>query len=97
MSEPPEGGRLTALKEAGRFGTLGLELLVFLAIGYGVGHAIDKHFGTRWGEPAGFAFGIFGGFYNMWKLTKKAQAALEREDRIAGRKKPKDLGNEKEP
>ena len=54
-------------------------------------------FGTRWGEPAGFAFGIFGGFYNMWKLTKKAQAALEREDRIAGRKPPKDLGNEKEP
>jgi hypothetical protein len=28
---------------------------------------------------------------------QKAQAALEREDRIAGRKKPKDLGNEKEP
>lgn len=96
MGDPPPGGRLNALKEAGRFGTLGLELLVFLAVGYGIGHAIDQRFGTRWGEPVGFAFGIFGGFYNLWKLTKKAQAALEREDRIAGRKPPK-ARDEKEP
>ncbi|MCB9614675.1 MAG: AtpZ/AtpI family protein [Sandaracinus sp.] len=58
-------------KAFGRVGGLGLELAAFLLIGVKGGEWLDRRFGTAPVlQRAGLLFGIFAGFYSLWKLTR---------------------------
>ena len=58
-------------KAFGRVGGLGLELAAFLLIGVKGGEWLDGRFDTAPVlQRVGLFFGIFAGFYSLWKLTR---------------------------
>jgi hypothetical protein len=71
---------VSTLKEYGRYSTVGLEMIVWFALGGYAGHRLDQHFGTQHWMAAGFGFGVFAGFYSLWKTVRKAQHEMVREE-----------------
>jgi hypothetical protein len=73
----------------GRYGTVGLELVISILLGWGGGHWLDGRYagGHGWLTAAGFAFGCFAGFRQLFivarRMTREAEAEAER-DRQAG-------------
>lgn len=58
-------------KAFGRVGGLGLELAAYFLIGVKGGEWLDRRFGTAPVlQRVGLFFGIFAGFYSLWKLTR---------------------------
>lgn len=58
-------------KAFGRVGGLGLELAAFFLLGVKGGEWLDRRFGTAPVlQRVGLFFGIFAGFYSLWKLTR---------------------------
>ena len=73
----------------GRYGTVGLELVISVGLGWWAGHWLDGRYGggRGWLTGIGFAFGAFAGFRQLFivarKMTREAEAEAER-DRKAG-------------
>jgi len=66
----------------GRYGSLGLELVVsILAFGYG-GWLLDKKYGTRYLTFVGFLVGCYAGFRSMFVAAKRMQRDIERQERL---------------
>ena len=72
---------MSTLKQYGRYSTVGLEMIIWFALGGYIGNRLDDHFGTRYWMAVGFGFGVFAGFYSLWKTVKKAQREMEREEK----------------
>lgn len=69
------------MKELGRYGTVGLDLIVSIAIGYLAGRWIDARVGGKgWVTIVGVVFGVATGFRFVWQAATKMQRAIEKED-----------------
>lgn len=82
-------------KAYGRYGSLGIELILSMAIGYYGGHWIDGRFGTRWIGALGFLLGIYAGFRQIFRAAQRMQADAEREEaeeRARGGQAPPRMG-----
>ena len=66
--------------EVGRYGSVGLELVLTILIPAGVGHWLDgRYWGNRgWGAAVGFLLGIAVGFRNLVRTAKGMQRDIER-------------------
>jgi F0F1-type ATP synthase assembly protein I len=71
------------LRAVGRYGTVGIELVLSIAIGYLGGHWIDGKVGggRGWITLAGVVVGFYAGCRAVWKAAKSAQRDMERLDR----------------
>jgi F0F1-type ATP synthase assembly protein I len=73
-------------KQYGRYGSLGIELILSMAVGYYVGRWIDTKAGTTpWLSLVGFLIGIYAGFRQIFRVAKRMTAEAEREDEEAQR------------
>ena len=64
----------------GKYGTVGLDLLLSIAFGYWAGHWLDGKLGTRWLTLVGFFFGVAAGFKAIFEAAKRMQAETEKAD-----------------
>ena len=73
------------MKKYGRYGTVGLELVLSMGVGFFAGQWIDKrYFGNKgYATMVGFFFGLAAGFRNLWRVaqiaTREADGETERE------------------
>ncbi len=65
----------------GRYGTVGLELVISLLLGIFGGQWLDKKFGTSYFFWIGLVVGAFAGFRGLMKAANAASREIEREDR----------------
>ena len=67
----------------GRYGTVGFDLLLSMAIGFYGGRYLDTHyFGNKgWGTIIGAVLGIAAGFRNLFRAAKMMERETAREDR----------------
>ena len=66
-------------KEIGRYGSVGIELVVAILLLAGIGHWLDdRYWGRRdWGLGAGFALGIAVGLRNLIRAASHMQTDIE--------------------
>ncbi len=66
--------------EIGRYGSVGLELLLTILVPAAVGHWLDgRYWGNAgWGTGGGFLFGVAVGFRNLMRTAKSMQRDIER-------------------
>jgi hypothetical protein len=77
-------------KELGRYGGVGIELVLAIVILGGIGHWLDERYwhGRGWGMATGFLFGVAAGVRNLVRAAARMQKDIERaeaEDPQAGR------------
>jgi ATP synthase protein I len=76
---------MSSMKELGRYGTVGLDLIVSIAIGYFAGRWIDARFGGKgWITMLGVVFGVITGFRFLWRAAKRMEHDLEKDDKKRG-------------
>ncbi|MBX3192673.1 MAG: AtpZ/AtpI family protein [Labilithrix sp.] len=73
---------MKGMKAFGRYGALGFELLLSMAIGYYGGLWLDKHFGTHWIAFVGFLLGCYAGFRALFKAAKTMQRDIELQEKL---------------
>lgn len=76
------GGGSKGMKSYGRYGSVGFELLLSIAVGYYIGHWLDGKYGWRWGGIIGFVLGCYAGFSALFKTAKKMQKDIERDEAL---------------
>lgn len=65
-------------KEYGRYGSVGMELLFSIGIGYYLGHYLDERFhGGGWITGIGFVVGVYAGFRTLFRTAAKMQRDIE--------------------
>lgn len=74
--------RTKGLKSFGQYGSVGLELILSIAVGYYLGHWLDGKLGTRWISVVGFLLGCYAGFRSLFRAAKQMQRDIEREERL---------------
>lgn len=74
---------MSAWKGMGRYGTVGFDLLLSMAIGFYGGRYLDTHYfgGKGWGTIIGAVLGIAAGFRNLFRAAKMMERETAREDR----------------
>lgn len=72
---------MSGLKDMGRYGTVGLELIISMLVGLFGGQWLDKKFGTSYLIWIGFVVGTYAGFRALLKASQAIQRANEKEDR----------------
>jgi hypothetical protein len=77
--------RVSALRNSGRYGTVGLELVFALAIGFFGGRALDaKYFGGQgYGTAVGILFALAVCVRALMRASKEMQSDIDREEREA--------------
>jgi hypothetical protein len=70
------------MKSYGRYGSVGLELVLSIAVGYYIGHWADGKLGTRWIALVGFLIGCYTGFRALFRAGKTMQRDIEREEQL---------------
>jgi len=70
------------MKAWGKYGALGFELLLSIAIGYYLGAYLDKRWDTHWIALVGFLLGCYAGFRSLWKAGKAMQRDIELEEKL---------------
>jgi hypothetical protein len=71
------------MKSFGRYGSVGFELLLSIAVGYYLGHWADGKLGTHWLSLVGFLLGCYAGFRALFKVAKGMQRDIERDEMLA--------------
>jgi hypothetical protein len=74
--------RSKGMKSLGRYGGVGLELLLSMAVGYCIGHWLDQKFETGWIGGVGFLLGCYAGFRTLFRTARQMQRDIEREERL---------------
>jgi len=70
--------------ELGRYGTVGIELLVSMALGYYGGRWLDgKLGGTGWVTGIGAFLGVAVGFYSIWRASQSMERDIQRAEKRA--------------
>jgi F0F1-type ATP synthase assembly protein I len=67
-------------KAYGRYGSVGIELILSMGIGYYLGHLLDRRFGTHWIALVGFLMGLYAGFRQIFIAAKRMQQDALREE-----------------
>jgi hypothetical protein len=69
--------------ELGRYGGVGIELVLAMLICAGIGHWLDRRFwpGSDTGMMVGFLFGIAVGVRNLVRTAQRMQADIERAEK----------------
>ena len=70
------------MKSYGKYGSVGLELLLSMAVGYYLGVWLDSKFGTTWIKLVGFLLGCYAGFRALFKAAKSMARDADDEDRL---------------
>lgn len=70
------------MKSFGRYGSVGFELLLSIAVGYYLGHWLDGKFGTRWIGFVGFILGCYAGFRGLFRAAKQMERDVERDEML---------------
>jgi hypothetical protein len=67
-------------KDIGRYGSVGIELVLTILICSAIGHWWDGRYGhgSGWGLTVGFLVGVAVGFYNLFKTAQGMQRDIER-------------------
>jgi ATP synthase protein I len=74
-------------KSLGRYGTVGLELVLSILVGFFGGRWIDAKVGAHgWITVLGFVVGCYAGFRSLYKVYKQMQVAAKREEDADKRK-----------
>lgn len=73
---------MKGMKAWGKYGGLGIELLLSIGIGYYLGAFLDKRWGTHWIAFVGFLLGCYAGFRALWKAAKTMQRDVELDERL---------------
>jgi len=74
----------------GSFGTLGLEIVLCIALGFFGGRWLDGKLGTDpYLSVVGFFFGLAAAVQSIMRATKEMQAEAEREEREQGNPRPR--------
>ena len=70
------------LHDLGRYGTVGLEIIVSLALGYYAGRWVDEKIGGGgWVTGAGALFGLVLGVYSLWRANQTMQRDILRAEK----------------
>ena len=66
--------------EVGRYGSVGLELVLTIFLVAGLGQWLDTRYwgGHGWGAAVGFLLGAAVGFRNLWRTASAMQRDIER-------------------
>ncbi len=72
----------TPWKSVGRYGTVGIELVLSVLIGLFGGQYLDVRFGTKWIWMVGFITGIYAGFRGLLKTAAKMSRDIEEAEAI---------------
>lgn len=72
---------MSSLKKYGRYGTVGLDLLLSIGLGFFAGQWIDKkYFGNKgYVTMVGFFLGLAVGFRNLFRVAKTAAREADEE------------------
>jgi F0F1-type ATP synthase assembly protein I len=70
------------LKSFGRYGAIGFELLLSIAVGYYLGAWLDRKLGTKWIALAGFILGCYAGFRALFRTAKRMTKDIERDEAL---------------
>ncbi|AKU97454.1 hypothetical protein AKJ09_04118 [Labilithrix luteola] len=73
---------MRGMKAYGRYGSLGFELLLSMAIGYYLGRWGDRKLGTHFLAAVGFLVGCYAGFRALWIAAKRMSLDIERDERL---------------
>lgn len=72
----------TAWRDYGRYGTVGIELIVTMALGYYGGRALDTRLsGHGWITFVGFLLGVIVGFRSIFVAGRHMQRDVERAEK----------------
>jgi hypothetical protein len=74
--------RSKGMRSLGRYGGVGLELLLSIAVGYYLGRWLDQKLGTPWIAFVGFLLGCYAGFRTLFRTARQMQRDIEREERL---------------
>jgi ATP synthase protein I len=86
---------MTPWREYGRYGTVGIELIVSMGLGYYGGRALDARVGAGgWITFVGFLLGVAVGFRSIFAAARYMQRDIAREERRA---RGEDPWNEDDP
>jgi len=78
----PKSRPMHPLRDVGRYGTVGIELLVSMALGYYGGRWLDDRWGAHgWLTGVGSFLGVAAGFYSIWKASQSMQNDLRRAEK----------------
>jgi ATP synthase protein I len=78
----PSSAAMHPLKDVGRYGTVGIELLVSMALGYYGGRWLDARWSTGgWFAGGGAFLGVVVGFYSLWKASRTMMRDIEEAER----------------
>jgi hypothetical protein len=69
-------------KELGRYGGVGIELVLAILILGGAGHWLDERYwhGRGWGMTIGFVLGVAVGVQNLVRASARMQGDVERDE-----------------
>jgi F0F1-type ATP synthase assembly protein I len=69
-------------KQFGRYGSVGIELVLSMMLGYYAGHWLDVRYAHDAGYVTGIGMtlGIYAGFRQLYRVTKQATRELDRQD-----------------
>jgi hypothetical protein len=82
VSVPTTFLRSNGMKTYGRYGAVGLELLLSIAVGYYLGRWADGKLGTHWLAFVGFLLGCYAGFRGLFRAAKAMQRDIELEEKL---------------
>jgi F0F1-type ATP synthase assembly protein I len=73
---------VSSLRNSGRYGTVGLDLVFGLAIGFFLGRYLDQRFwgGHGYGTAGGSLFGVAAGVRSLMRASKSMNADIVREE-----------------
>jgi ATP synthase protein I len=76
-------------KGYGSYGAIGLEFVLSVLVGLGLGYWLDRQLGTAWIKWVGLGFGVITAYRTIWRALKRANREAERaeqRDRAARKK-----------
>jgi len=79
---------MKGMKAYGKYGSLGLELLLSMGVGYYVGAWADRRLGTHFIAFLGFLIGCYAGFRALFRAAKTMQRDIENDERLMNGEDP---------
>lgn len=82
----------------GSYGTVGLDFVLAVVLGFFGGRWLDQKLGTNgWFAVAGFVLGVAAGFNNLFKAAKRMRQEMEREDQQRAQRQRTETDDEHDP
>ncbi len=72
MSPPDQKWPVQMLRQFGKLSILGIQLVLSIMIGFGIGYWLDQQLGTKpWLAMLFLVFGVCAGFLNIFREARK--------------------------